>query len=242
MKLWEHLDSAERINAVLTAVIAFLTLVNVLTTVVYVCTFIVSNRGATSQTDKIIRASESQARSAEKMAETASSQAKQMIQLAEGTQAAFIFWTFDNTLTEPPQFKIYFTNSGKVAAQEFTANVTITRERLKEHTLKELTPIGKPVLWRIPPMPVRVAENEPSKQVSIGFDSDAVKRFDETIKAEAVGSYDDGFGRRVPINFCKYYIVLARSIGFEDCLNADALIQQAINAKKAAESDAEKKK
>jgi hypothetical protein len=177
-----------------------------------------------------------------KAADSAADSAKLNRQLAEGTQAAVISWTIENGYMLPPHefgFKIYFSNAGHVTAQEFTADVTITREKLMEHTA-----IGEPIHWRISQTPVRTGEygNGPTEDLSIDFDMSAATRFEQTIKVEAKGSYDNGFGRKVPVEFCKSYVSGVRNMGFIDCQDVDAYVRRSMNAKQAADTDAQKQK
>jgi hypothetical protein len=68
---WKNLRSHEKVNVVLTALIAFLTLVNVIATVVYVRTFTGSVKESGEQTDKLISVAMLQARAATDFAEAA---------------------------------------------------------------------------------------------------------------------------------------------------------------------------
>ena len=59
-------------------------------------------------------------------------------------------------------FKIYFTNTGHVFAQDFAADVTITHETMTTHS-----PIGSPFHWKVEKCPVRTGDfgNGPMKDV-----------------------------------------------------------------------------
>jgi hypothetical protein len=189
-------------------------------------------------------ASKQAADAAGSAATTAADSANLNRQLAEGTQAALISFEVQNGYIGLHElgFKIYFSNVGHVAAQEFTADVTIIKETMMEHT-----PIGKPIHWRIPKTTVRTGEfgNGPNKDVTIDFDTERANRFEQTIKVEAEFSYDNGFARRVPEKSCKSFVSgvgtngLA-SVGFVPCQDADAYVKRAMNAKQAADKNTRK--
>ena len=71
MKFWESGKLHERLNVGLTGVIALFTIINVIATIVYVCTVWKASREASIQTDKIIGAANIQSGAASKIAESA---------------------------------------------------------------------------------------------------------------------------------------------------------------------------
>jgi hypothetical protein len=85
VKFWGRLTDLERANFILACAVGIATVVNVVATVIYVCTFISSSGAATKQTAQLICAANLQVEAANKMVAAAQTQAQKMIELA--TQA-----------------------------------------------------------------------------------------------------------------------------------------------------------
>lgn len=165
------------------------------------------------------------ANAATRSANTASDSALLNRQLAEGTQPAIIaFEVMNEQITEHDLgFKIYFTNTGHIAAQDFTADVTITKESMIQRA-----PIGKPSHWKVPKtiVPPGAFGEGPNKDTTVPFDIKVADPFKQTVKVEADISYNNGFGRVVAGRPCKTFVTALHSAGWINCQDVDAYVKK----------------
>ena len=137
--------------------------------------------------------------------------------MAEGTQAAVVSAEIS---VQYDSNAVYFLirNFGHVAANEVTANIVVTKERLPDGKQ-----IGEKISRSIGPLPLQpmtIGESEKGQIARTfpipGFEWEAALQLKQTVVIEWNGSYEDGFGKKAPINGIGCQILWCKDFTFRN--------------------------